>query len=250
MALVGPSYLGKKSFILNELQHTLAPPDILLVDRSIAGAREASSFCFISPIFSSVRAVLVDDAGNLSEPAQDAYLKLCEETPPNIIIILVMEDDGHLLPALQSRIRKTIKWFPLDSNEMKAFAESESFNQSALELCNGRPGLCQLICESEELPELYTLVTKIIDGSINPSIISTPKVILDLPNKPSVMRDAIAIVCSMAVKSAIQNIGLHGGSLNDFHNRALNFLRFSVTLLRSPNTNADIYWQKSCLLSV
>jgi hypothetical protein len=251
MALVGPSYLGKKSFVLSELQSNLAPPDILLVDRSIAGAREAISFCSTCPIFSSIRAVLVDDAGGLSEPAQDAYLKLCEETPPNVAIIMVMEDDGYLLSALRSRIRKITRWFPLNSDEMKEFAESESLtDQSALDLCNGRPGLYQLIYENKELVKLYALITEIINGPINSSIISTPKIILDLPSKPSTMREAVALICSTAVKNAIRNVGSSDNLSDVFYNRALSFLQFSVTLLRSPNTNADIYWQKSYLLSV
>jgi hypothetical protein len=235
MALVGPSYLGKKSFVLSELQSNLAPPDILLVDRSIAGAREAISFCSTCPIFSSIRAVLVDDAGGLSEPAQDAYL----------------EDDGYLLSALRSRIRKITRWFPLNSDEMKEFAESESLtDQSALDLCNGRPGLYQLIYENKELVKLYALITEIINGPINSSIISTPKIILDLPSKPSTMREAVALICSTAVKNAIRNVGSSDNLSDVFYNRALSFLQFSVTLLRSPNTNADIYWQKSYLLSV
>jgi hypothetical protein len=251
IALVGPPHLGKRSFILNELQSFLAISDFLVVDCSIAGAREAKIFCSTAPLFSPIKVILVDDAGNLSEPAQDAYLKLCEETPSNVCIIIITEDIGYLLPALQSRIRETIRWLPLNSNEMKAFIQSIPLEDCpALGLCNGRPGWCQFMCEHEELSELYNLITEIVDGSINPAVVLTPEVVSDLPNKPSLMREAVAMTCSIAVRSVIRNLALYNGSFNNLCRRSLNFLQFSSILIKSPSVNAEIYWQKTCFLSV
>lgn len=244
MAMVGPSHLGKKSFVLFELQSHLSDTDILAVDRSIAGAREAASFCLTAPIFSPVKVVLIDSADELSEPAQDAYLKLCEETPPNICIIMIMEDNERLFPSLQSRIRKTIKWYPISLNEMHEFADSIHIeNQLFLSACSGRPGLYQLLCDyNEELSSLYKVTTEIMTGVVNPAIVSTPKFILDLPNKPDPAREAASVICSFAAREALKQSGSY--------KIAAAFLHFSSLLVKMPNTNAEIYWQKICSSSM
>ena len=234
-ALVGPSHLGKRSFVEHELKSTLVHSDLLFVDSSVADAREAAKFCYSLPIFSPFKIVVIDNADKLSEPAQDAYLKLCEETPLKSRVMMITEDDRRLLPALRSRIRQIIKWYPLDTEEMVEFAGCRN---PRIFICNGRPGLYELI--TEELIHLHDLVSRIIIGLVNPIIVSTPKVILDLPNKLTPMREAISIVCSSAAKSVLPS--------REYHARAVKFAIFANELIKHPQINADIYWQKSCLI--
>lgn len=233
IALVGPPHLGKKSFVAQELKSLLVESDIFFANHSVADAREASLFCYSSPMFSPFKAVVIDNADKLSEPAQDAYLKLCEETPPKIRIIMITEDDGHLLPALRSRIKQTIKWYPLSTGEMVEFAGQNP----NIFLCEGKPGLYELI--TDELVALHDLVSQIILELVNPITISTPKIILDLPNRPSPMREVVSVICVLAAKSVLPSVRHHA--------RAVKLMTFANEIIKYPQVNADIYWQKSFL---
>jgi hypothetical protein len=239
IALVGPSYLGKHSFIHALLQEELSSLDILNADKSIAGAREALEFCESPSIFGSMKAVLVNDADKLSEPAQDAYLKLCEETPPGIIIIMIVEDDHHLLPALRSRIDTRIKWDLLSIEEMNEYASTLSDHPSMFIDCR-RPGLYQLIHGDDKFTDFFKLIVESIMKGADFTM-PTPELIKNLPNKPTPIRDAASLVCSFAARSLISHVELRS--------RIVNFLKFASILIRLPSVNAEIYWQRYCLAS-
>lgn len=49
---------------------------------------------------------IIDEAQRLTEEAQNALLKTLEEPPDSLIIILVAQPEGHLLPTVVSRCRR------------------------------------------------------------------------------------------------------------------------------------------------
>lgn len=49
---------------------------------------------------------IIDEAQRLTEEAQNALLKTLEEPPDSLIIILVAQSEGHLLPTVVSRCRR------------------------------------------------------------------------------------------------------------------------------------------------
>jgi DNA polymerase III gamma/tau subunit len=240
IAIVGPSNIGKHSFINYELNTAISDSDIFRANHTIDSARSMTSSLLTSSIYSPFQALVIDEADNLSEPAQDAYLKLFEEPFSHLKIFLICSDDFLLLSPLHSRITRRIMWSPLSRGEMEEFitAESLSINDFAVRVCNGRPGLYREVSSSYE--ELYRLMIDIITNSVNPMVISTPDVIKNLSNKSIVEKDIIARVCSLVVRDSLiykQN-----------HDIAIGFLSFASLLRQIPSINAEIHWQRACLV--
>lgn len=64
------------------------------------------------------RVVLIDDADTMNRAAQNAILKILEEPPSKVIIILVAHRLGTLIPTIRSRSR-LITFDPLSEEEMR-----------------------------------------------------------------------------------------------------------------------------------
>lgn len=239
--LAGPSYIGKRSFAVQALRSCLEEPDLLSVDHSIAGAREASSFCASAPIFSPYRAVLVDGADRLSDAAQDAYLRLCEEPRGASRTFLVAEDGGNLAPALLSRMEKVTRWTALVPDEMGSFIESQPVAEDAeaRRLCAGRPALYLAMLGKPEYADLHVQAIRSLDRTDPASIPSVPDVIRSLKSGPSPKRDAVALICRRAALSMVGR--------PDLRLRIRRLLEFSSLLTKVPSTNAEIHWQGTVL---
>lgn len=237
--LYGPSYVGKRSFITSALREAVEDPDFLLVDGSVSGAREAVAFSPSAPVFSAYRAIVVDGADRLSDAAQDAYLKLCEEPPPTCRIFLVAEDEGNMAPALLSRIEAVVKWSLLDGEEFAAFLEAQPVTEDAdaRSLSYGRPGLYLSMVGKPEFAALRADVSRHLEGA-GSSIPFVPDVVGGLKSGASPERDAIALICRMC---ALSFVGRSAPSL------VRKVLQFSALLSRVPSVNAEIHWKRAVL---
>jgi len=240
-ALTGPSGLGKRSFLEQELQEVVEESDRVVVDYSVDGAREAASFLRARPLFSPFRAAVVDGVGLLSEPAQDAYLRLCEEPPQTARVFFVVEDDGLLLPALRSRLQEVVRWRPLDQEDMEELLESHPVarDPEALALCRGIPGLYEVMLGRPEYPVLSSVVAKIVGGCPDPLSVPVPEAVSSLSGKPAPERDAVAAVCRSAALSRVGDPAARA--------RILAFLRFSAVLVRHSAANAEVHWQRAAV---
>lgn len=243
-ALSGPSGLGKRSFLESSLQELLEDPDWMKVGSDVDGARESVSFLRSDPVFSPYRAVVVDGADFLSEPAQDAYLKLCEEPPPNGRIFFVMEDDWLLLPALRSRLQEVVKWSRLTNDDLNEFVESRPHpvDSDAKDLCLGIPNMYDVMRGNSEYSSLRSIISDIVCGKSDPMSIPIPNVVRSLSSGDSLERRAVASVCRSGSIPWL-------GDRDSIH-RARSFLRLSSTLSRYPSANAEVHWQRtsvSCL---
>src|SRR5690606_33845405 len=73
-------------------------------------------------------------------------LKLMEEPPPYLTLILVSDRKSELLPTIRSRCAP-VKFNPLSLDEMRKYVESRDLNAdapdvaAAIRLSEGRPGL-------------------------------------------------------------------------------------------------------------
>ena len=83
-------------------------------DRSIDRIRELSDKLGIRPMGTKAqgRIFLLDEAHQLLKPAQEALLKMCEDTPSSAYVIFATTEPGQLGAALRSRC-KTITIKPL-----------------------------------------------------------------------------------------------------------------------------------------
>lgn len=64
------------------------------------------------------RIVVVEDADTMNRSAQNAILKILEEPPPNVLIMLIAHRPGMLIPTIRSRAR-VIPFEPLSQENMK-----------------------------------------------------------------------------------------------------------------------------------
>jgi hypothetical protein len=233
--LTGPDHIGKRSWAEDVLS-SLSGPDFMTVSDGIDSVREAVAFSATAPSSTGFRSILVDAADRLSEPAQDALLKLCEEPPGDLRVVLVSSDEGLLPPALLSRVRKTVRWSPLSWNEMLEFGSSVGADELALRMCYGRPGLFSSISSNPGFVGLHEAIISI--GSMDPSATLVPDPIKSLKSGPSPIRDAICLVIEEAAKALVSS---GRGPL------AIPFFKLSSSLAKVPSLNAEIHWFRACL---
>jgi DNA polymerase-3 subunit delta' len=95
-------------------------PDILHVKAEgaqirIEQIRSLTQQLSYGPALGRARLCLLDRASDLNEPAANAFLKSLEEPPPGTFFILLVRDQGDLLPTLVSRCL-SIPFNPLPSD--------------------------------------------------------------------------------------------------------------------------------------
>lgn len=117
----GDAHIGKQAFAM-ALLHYLEHGEFMickkpLVDGVLVGPNEKNvigiddirrvrKFLFQTPMQSSKRSVVINDAQCVGVEAQSALLKIIEEPPKNALLIFITHDVESLLPPLVSRVSK------------------------------------------------------------------------------------------------------------------------------------------------
>jgi DNA polymerase-3 subunit delta' len=97
---------------------SLGHPDLLVIELPIddktglrkntipvESIREIAKFMHSTAAMGGWRICLIDDADLMTNAAQNALLKILEEPPHKVLIILVAHRMGHFLPTIKSRLR-------------------------------------------------------------------------------------------------------------------------------------------------
>ncbi|OGY41058.1 MAG: DNA polymerase III subunit delta' [Candidatus Buchananbacteria bacterium RBG_13_36_9] len=84
---------------------------------SVEQVREMHKFLSLTSFLNSYKIALIESAGDLSESAQNALLKILEEPAPKTMLILIAEDFTQLLPTIVSRCQ-VIKFWALKEEEI------------------------------------------------------------------------------------------------------------------------------------
>ena len=66
---------------------------------------------------------LIDQADRAGEPAANSLLKILEEPPDHLILILTAENVYDLLPTIRTR-SVVLNFSPLPNDDMQAFARA------------------------------------------------------------------------------------------------------------------------------
>jgi len=101
------AYLEKNSKFLEEC--FVVKPD----EKGIIGIDEVKKiekFLYQKPVLSKKRTAIIKDADNLTPEAQNATLKIVEDSPEGSLIIFIAKDESSLLSPLVSRLQKI--YFP------------------------------------------------------------------------------------------------------------------------------------------
>lgn len=135
-------------------------PDIRLIDRSfgaderrsrppkeipIEAVRSIQRDASLSPSMGPWKVYIIDGADHLSGPGADALLKLLEEPPSPVIIILVCVDAGALPATVVSRCQMA-RFGPVRVDDIERFLVAHhgiAFDQAATfaRLADGAPGM-------------------------------------------------------------------------------------------------------------
>ncbi len=75
------------------------------------------------------RIVLIEDADTMNRSAQNAILKILEEPPANVLIMLIAHRPGMLIPTIRSRAR-VIPFEPLSSENMQDLLRRQGISLS------------------------------------------------------------------------------------------------------------------------
>ncbi|MBL8178066.1 MAG: DNA polymerase III subunit [Bryobacterales bacterium] len=118
------------------------PPDGPLRQISIQQMRLLKERAQYGPLKGGHRVFLIDHLDRANEQAANSLLKITEEPPPHLILILTAENVYDLLPTIRSR-SLIFHLNALTAEEMAAFARSRGWSPSErrVQLAAGAPGL-------------------------------------------------------------------------------------------------------------
>jgi DNA polymerase-3 subunit delta' len=117
-------------------------PDGPLRQISIQQARLLKERAPYLPHKGSRRIFLIDHVDRANEQAANSLLKILEEPPPHLILIMTAENAYDLLPTIRSR-SVPFHFAPLSAGEMRGFAEAHHLDrpERRVALAGGSPGV-------------------------------------------------------------------------------------------------------------
>lgn len=136
----------------------------------IAQIRQMQEKVYQKPIVSNKKVFIIDQSEKMTEEAQNSLLKILEEPPEYMVIILITANENKLLNTVKSRCIR-INFTGLSKQEITAYANSKQINissQNILEMCNGSIGKLEKINENiEEYDLLENATNKLITSKLN-----------------------------------------------------------------------------------
>lgn len=168
---------GKNSLGNLDMQHRAAKlitaeahPDMLVVRRAtdektgelrnvivVDDALKVASFLHKTSTHGGWRVVIIDEAHALNRHGQNAILKILEEPPAHVLILITVTTPGALLPTIRSRCR-VVSLSPLDEARMKIILArtqpslSDEEAQRLISLSGGSIGFALKILRAGALP--------------------------------------------------------------------------------------------------
>ena len=117
-------------------------PDGPLRQITIPQTRHLKDLAQYLPHKGSRRIFLIDHVDRANDQAANSLLKILEEPPPHLILILTAENAYDLLPTIRSRA-VPFSFAPLSHEEMRAFVEARHLDEPErrIALAAGSPGL-------------------------------------------------------------------------------------------------------------
>jgi DNA polymerase-3 subunit delta' len=117
------------------------PPDGPLRQISLQQMRLLKERAQFKPLRGRRRLFLIDHLDRANEQAANSLLKILEEPPDHLVLILTAENAYDLLPTIRSR-SVSFHLAPLGPEEMQAFAQARGLPDSArrIALAGGCPG--------------------------------------------------------------------------------------------------------------
>ncbi len=109
-------------------------PDIITITPSdkkksigVEVVRDMITDAYVKPFLAKRKVYILPDSGIITEPAQNAFLKLLEEPPDYAIFILITDNADLLLETIRSRCVK-VRFSPLSEQKMTEYVQKLSPN--------------------------------------------------------------------------------------------------------------------------
>jgi len=140
------------------------PPDGPLRQITIEQMRLLKERAQFKPLHGARRVFLIDHIDRANEQAANSLLKILEEPPEHLILLLAAENPYDLLPTIRSRA-VSFHLAPLTNAEMKAFAASRGLQdlERRIALAAGSPGLA-VSMDLEVYDERRTAMLKLLQA--------------------------------------------------------------------------------------
>jgi len=140
------------------------PPDGPLRQITIEQMRLLKDRAQFKPLHGPRRVFLIDHIDRANEQAANSLLKILEEPPEHLILLLAAENPYDLLPTIRSRA-VSFHLAPLTNAEMQAFAASRGLQdlERRIALAAGSPGLA-VSMDLEVYDERRTAMLKLLQA--------------------------------------------------------------------------------------
>ena len=137
--------------------------------------REMQAKIYESPIISSKKVYIIDDADLMTKEAQNCLLKTLEEPPEFVTLILIGSNETSFLSTIKSRCI-ILKFDNISNDKIEEFLKNqyqiEAVPQSIIEASNGSIGKA---IDLKDKQELYISIDKVINNIENMDLIDTLK---------------------------------------------------------------------------
>lgn len=221
--VLGPWGLGKRSFLNDVLDERG-----LIVDSNIDGVRSIKSLVDAAPSLEDAHDTVILDCDRMSMPAQDACLKLLEETPSHCRIWVHASDPCGIGKALLSRKREEFRWDAVPRDEMaKWAAESGGADDLLLDIAAGRPGCYATMRVDPRFKILHETLVQAMAGSRRPLMEPLPMLLTELDGETP-LRESIFLTIRHAAKTDPP--------------RSAPLLKYASKILSTPSLNAELHW--------
>ena len=139
------------------------PPDGPLRQITIEQMRQLKERAQFKPLHGPRRIFLIDHIDRANEQAANSLLKILEEPPEHLILLLAAENPYDLLPTIRSRA-VSFHLAPLSNAEMQAFSASRALPdpERRIALAAGSPGLA-VSMDLEVYDERRTAMVKLLE---------------------------------------------------------------------------------------
>lgn len=128
----------------------------------IEAIRDAQAALALFPYGGKHKVLIIDDAHKMGIGAQNALLKTLEEPNQTSVLILVTDEEAHILPTIKSRCQ-TVNFGLFDENELQEMIPANFIQKEALLLLSlGRPGLVRkFLADSDLFADRLLLMKKL-----------------------------------------------------------------------------------------
>lgn len=203
VALVGKSYLGKRSFLINYFSDHCEDHDLIYIKKSNQDEfLEQLKLVENSSFSTEFKVVIFDELDTFSNGQQSILLKLFEEPPSYLKIFIICEDTNNLIDPINSRVQFCSNWGTVLESEMDDFINSSNLvnDYDAKLIADNRPGIYEPIIRSLDTYKLILTQLDLLIKSDKIDLFSNFLVIDD----DHINRDILCLISSHIFK---QNFG-------------------------------------------